>query len=110
MPVGNKEGNFRKLVDDVPAEALKYMIEVEKNPFFHFYLGKLRDELSATKETLLSCDIPDVLRARGYYEGVQTALKYPDMIRETLLDNIAMAKEAAEIEAARKPEKKNEKV
>lgn len=96
--------NFEKLINERPADALKYAEGFKKNVFWKYYLSKLEKELAACDVMLRECSLDKVLTVRGYYKGIKYKSKIVERVISDLKDEIVLQKEAEKIEAARQPE------
>jgi len=95
--------NFQKLIEERPADALKYVEELEGNPFWKHCQAKLQKELDACDVNLRSCALEKVEFIRGYRKGIQYKANMPAYFIKDLKEEIALQKEAEKVEDARKP-------
>lgn len=100
----NEKEKFEKLINDRPADALKYIEELKENSFWQFYKAKLQKELDDCDVQLRTCPLQKVEFIRGYRKGIQYKANMPADITNALEDEIALQKEAEKVESARKQE------
>jgi len=96
--------NFENMLENRPADALKYVDDFEKNVFWKYYQAKMQKELDACDVRLRSCELAEVIFIRGFRKGIEHKVEMPAKVIDVLKTDIALLKAAEKVEAARKPE------
>lgn len=99
--------NFEKLLEEKPAEALKYVEDFEQNIFWKYYQAKMKRELNECDIRLRTCELAEVIFIRGFRKGIEHKVEMPEKIIDALKTDIALLKAAEKVEEARKPVENN---
>jgi len=102
----SKSENFKNMLEERPADALKYVEDFEQNAFWKYYQARMQKELDECDVRLRSCELSEVIFIRGFRKGIEYRVEVPAKVIYTLKEDIALLKAAEKVEAARKPEEK----
>lgn len=93
---------FEKLINSNPKGALKQIESFLKMPFWEHWSEYMRFSREILKNKLTVCDLKEVRDIRAQIQASRIISEYPEHLRDILLDNIALEKDAKKVEEARK--------